>query len=245
MRHRNELRFSSTANPRGAVTSMTCMPAGGVPTLLKAIEPLLDHSTRGVTGRSLGQLLGDTPARPTWQATIRSLDNPVKPSGSLVTLHGTLAPRGLCSRRRRAVELCLHTGALRSCSNRQRMSLGESTTPWESRRGTSWSCETQALWRRNARSRLLTHPQVSRRGGRQRYGSCLRCAMSGTAYGTVILHCCPESAVGGPLALVTDGDLIELDVAERRLDLLVAPEVLAAPIDVESPMRAARLAEAV
>jgi dihydroxy-acid dehydratase len=50
--------------------------------------------------------------------------------------------------------------------------------------------------------------------------------MSGTAYGTVVLHCCPESAVGGPLALVRDGDQISLDVAARRLDLLVdGPEL--------------------
>ena len=45
--------------------------------------------------------------------------------------------------------------------------------------------------------------------------------MSGTAYGTVVLHCAPEAAVGGPLALVRDGDTIELDAAEGRLELLV------------------------
>jgi len=45
--------------------------------------------------------------------------------------------------------------------------------------------------------------------------------MSGTSYGTVVLHCSPESAVGGPLALVRDGDIIRLDVSARRLDLLV------------------------
>ncbi len=51
--------------------------------------------------------------------------------------------------------------------------------------------------------------------------------MSGTAFGTVILHIAPEAAVGGPLALVRDGDEIELDVENRRLDLMVSPEVLA------------------
>jgi dihydroxy-acid dehydratase len=51
--------------------------------------------------------------------------------------------------------------------------------------------------------------------------------MSGTAYGTVVLHVAPEAAVGGPLALVQDGDTIRLDVAARRLDLLVADEELA------------------
>ena len=50
--------------------------------------------------------------------------------------------------------------------------------------------------------------------------------MSGTAFGTVILHVSPEAAVGGPLALVETGDEIELDVENRRLDLLVSREVL-------------------
>jgi dihydroxy-acid dehydratase len=52
--------------------------------------------------------------------------------------------------------------------------------------------------------------------------------MSGTAYGTVILHVAPEAAAGGALALVRDGDLIDLDVAGRRLELLVSEEELAA-----------------
>ncbi len=50
--------------------------------------------------------------------------------------------------------------------------------------------------------------------------------MSGTAYGTVVLHCAPESAVGGPLALVQTGDMIELDVAARKLQLHVSDEEL-------------------
>jgi dihydroxy-acid dehydratase len=51
--------------------------------------------------------------------------------------------------------------------------------------------------------------------------------MSGTAYGTVVLHVAPEAAAGGPLALVHDGDMVELDVAERRLHLDVPAEELA------------------
>jgi len=51
--------------------------------------------------------------------------------------------------------------------------------------------------------------------------------MSGTASGTVVLHVCPEAAVGGPLALVRDGDMIELDVAARSLNVLLSAEELA------------------
>ena len=61
--------------------------------------------------------------------------------------------------------------------------------------------------------------------------------MSGTAYGTVVLHVAPEAAVGGPLALVRDGDLIELDVAGRRLELLVSEAELAARRGAGSPHR--------
>jgi L-arabonate dehydrase len=50
--------------------------------------------------------------------------------------------------------------------------------------------------------------------------------MSGTAYGTVVLHVVPEAAAGGTLALVRNGDLIELDVAKRKLQLLVSPKEL-------------------
>ena len=61
--------------------------------------------------------------------------------------------------------------------------------------------------------------------------------MSGTAYGTVVLHTAPEAAAGGPLALVQNGDMIELDVAKRRLHLHVSDAELAAPRGVEAAAR--------
>ena len=63
--------------------------------------------------------------------------------------------------------------------------------------------------------------------------------MSGTAYGTVVLHCAPDAAVGGPLARVRDGDLIELDVPARRLDLRV-PEAELRRREPPAPPHAAR-----
>jgi dihydroxy-acid dehydratase len=66
--------------------------------------------------------------------------------------------------------------------------------------------------------------------------------MSGTSYGTVVLHCSPEAAVGGPLSLVRDGDVIELDAAAGRIDLLVDPGELARrePASVASPLGTTR-----
>jgi dihydroxy-acid dehydratase len=65
--------------------------------------------------------------------------------------------------------------------------------------------------------------------------------MSGTSFGTVVLHVTPESAAGGPLALVTEGDLIEFDLAGRRLDLLVPDEELARRAAAWTPDRSAHV----
>jgi dihydroxy-acid dehydratase len=204
--------------------------AGGVPALLKAIEPLLDRSTRGVTGRTLGQLLADVPPRPEWQTTVRSIDDPVKPPGSLVALRGTLAPRGA------VLKASACSGEL--LTHRGRAVVFESPEDVARRIDDPALRITpqHVLVLRNAGPVGAGMPEagslpIPRYLGELGVKDMVRVSdarMSGTAYGTAILHCCPEAAVGGPLALVADDDLIELNVAERRLDLLVAPEVLAA-----------------
>ena len=62
--------------------------------------------------------------------------------------------------------------------------------------------------------------------------------MSGTSYGTVVLHVSPESAVGGPLAIVKNGDLIELNVPERRLELLVSDREIKSRLEAWRPSEA-------
>ena len=203
--------------------------AGGVPVLLKALAPLLDLSTVGVTGRALADLVGEQSPPPDWQQTIRTLDKPLGPAGALVTLRGSLAPDGAVIKRAAASEALLrHRGP---------------AVVFESAEDAAARIDDPALQitpqhvlvLRNAGPVAAGMPEagslpIPRYLAEQGVRDLVRVSdarMSGTAYGTVVLHCSPEAATGGPLGLVQDGDLIELDVTNRRIDLLVDETELA------------------
>ncbi len=197
--------------------------AGGVPALLKVLEPLLDVSAKTVTGQTLGELLNDTKPPGDWQTTIRSLDAPLGPTGSLAILQGSLAPDGAVLKVAAASEsLLVHRGPAvvfdspeDAAARIDDPSLG--TTP------------DHVMVLRNAGPVGAGMPEagslpIPKHLAAQGVKDMVRVSdarMSGTAYGTVVLHCSPEAAVGGPLALVRDGDTIELNASERRIDLIV------------------------
>jgi dihydroxy-acid dehydratase len=200
--------------------------AGGVPTLLKALAPRLDLSAPTVTGETLGERIDRTDAANDGQSVIRPLDCPLGPSGSLAVLHGSLAPDGAVIKAAAASgELLTHRGP---------------AVVFESPRDVAERIDDptlditpeHVLILRNAGPVAAGMPEagsfpIPRRLAEQGVRDMVRVSdarMSGTAYGTVVLHCCPESAVGGPLALVENGDLIELDVSQRRIDLLVSED---------------------
>ncbi|MER7363107.1 dihydroxy-acid dehydratase [Nonomuraea wenchangensis] len=202
--------------------------SGGLPALLKVLEPLLERETVGVSGKSLGSLIDDTPAREDWQTTIHPLEDPLGAAGSLAVLQGTLAPRGAVIKSAAASpHLMNHTGpalVIDSAQDAQRI-LDDpdlDVTP------------DHVLVLRNAgpiaagmpEAGALPIPAKLAQAGIRDMVRVSDARMSGTSYGTVVLHCDPESAAGGPIALVRDGDLIRLDVAARRLDLLVDEEEL-------------------
>jgi dihydroxy-acid dehydratase len=196
--------------------------AGGVPVLLKALATMLDGDHEGVSRVPLRDLLDGT-QHPSWQRTIRSLDDPVGPSGALAVLRGTLAPGGAVIKVSAATpELLVHKGPAVVFDSpedaaRRLDDPGLELTP------------NHVLVLRNAGPVGAGMPEagsmsIPRRLAEQGVRDMVRISdarMSGTSYGTVVLHCCPESAVGGPLALVHDGDRIRLDVPARRIDLLV------------------------
>ena len=203
--------------------------SGGVPALLKVLEPHLDPATLGVAGQALGTLLEDVRPYSEWQRAIRPLDQPLGPPGSLATLRGTLAPDGAVIKPAAATpELLSYCGpALVFDSPDDAVARIDdpqlNVTP------------EHVLVLRNSGPVAAGMPEcgslpIPRKLAAQGVRDMVRVSdarMSGTAYGTVVLHCAPESAVGGPLAFVEDGDLIELDVSARRIDLLVEPEILA------------------
>ena len=202
--------------------------AGGVPVLLKALEPMLDLDEIGVSGQTLGALLQDVAAPGAWQTAIRTLDAPLGPASSLVVLKGSLAPDGaVLKKATSSPHLHKHRGpaiVFEGPDDAERVddpALG--ITP------------EHVLVLRGAGPVALGMPEAGsmplpKHLAAQGVEDMVRVSdgrMSGTAYGTVALHVAPEAAVGGPLALVRDGDLIELDVEAGRLDLLVPEETLA------------------
>ena len=202
--------------------------AGGVPVLLKALEPMLDLDTAGVSGQTLGALLQNVAAPGAWQTAIRTLDAPLGPASSLVVLKGSLAPDGaVLKKATSSPHLHKHRGpaiVFEGPDDAARVddpALG--ITP------------EHVLVLRGAGPVALGMPEAGsmplpKHLAAQGVEDMVRISdgrMSGTAYGTVALHVAPEAAVGGPLALVRDGDLIELDVEAGRLDLLVPEETLA------------------
>jgi len=203
--------------------------AGGVPVLLKALEPLLELSAMTVTGKTLGETLRDAPPPGDWQTTVRTLESPLGPTESMAIIRGSLAPDGAVLKAAAATKsLFNHRGPAvvfespEDAANRVD-DPGLGITP------------EHVMVLRNAgpvgagmpEAGSMPIPKYLAQAGVRDMVRVSDARMSGTAYGTVILHCSPEAAVGGPLALVRDGDLIELNVGERRLDLLVEEPELA------------------
>ncbi len=203
--------------------------AGGVPALLKALEPLLFKEAKTVTGKTIGELLAETPPPGSWQTTIRSLDKPLGPVGALAVLRGSLAPDGAVIKAAAATPaLMKHRGpaaVFESAEDAQRIddpALGITPEHVLVLR----NCGPVGAGMPEAAS--LPIPKYLAAQGVKDMVRVSDARMSGTAYGTVVLHCSPEAAVGGPLALVRNGDPIELNVEERRIDLVLNPAILEA-----------------
>lgn len=203
--------------------------AGGMPVLLKALEPLLELSAKTVTGKTLGESLRTVSGPGAWQDTIRTLEAPLRPAPAMAVLRGSLAPAGaVIKAAAAAANLLRHRGPAAVFESAED-AVRRLDDPG---RGLT---RDHVLVLRNAGPVAAGMPEVGslpipRYLARQGVEDMVRVSdarMSGTAYGTVVLHVAPEAAVGGPLALVHDGDLIELDVPRGRIDLCVAPEELA------------------
>ena len=196
--------------------------AGGLLAVLSVIREHLDLTCVTANGRTLGENLAN--AKISDADVIRGLDNPVYPSGALIVLKGSLAPRGAVLKRSAATpKLLSHTGPAVVFRNLQDMTdrvddpnlkvtadsvlVLQEAGPVGAPGMPEWG--------------MLPIPKKLLAQGVRDMVRISDARMSGTSYGTCVLHVCPESRVGGPLALVRDGDLIRLDAAARSLDLLV------------------------
>jgi dihydroxy-acid dehydratase len=224
--------------PCGAGLVQDFHEAGGLVALAAELLPagLLDGTALLADGRSVAQAAQEhVPARP---GVIRSVAHPVLPAPTLVALHGSLAPSGAVVKVAAASsDLCQHTGRAVVFDDYADMRARLDDPELEV------SAEDVIVVRQCGPVGVPGMPEwgmapIPARLAAAGVRDMVRISdgrMSGTSFGTVVLHVAPEAAVGGPLALVEDGDLIRLDVTARAIDLLVAPEELARRRDQWSP----------
>jgi dihydroxy-acid dehydratase len=220
----------ANVRPSGTYHMEDLAEAGGIPGVMKVLAPLLAREARTVTGQTLGAMLDGLPAPGAWQDAIAPLERPLRAEGGLAILRGSLAPDGAVLKVSAATPALLrHRGP--ACVFRDLADLsarvddpGLPVTP------------DSVLVLQNAgpvggpgmpEAGSLPIPARLLAAGVRDMVRVSDARMSGTAGGTVVLHVAPEAAVGGPLALVRDGDPIALDAEARRLDLLVEPAELA------------------
>jgi dihydroxy-acid dehydratase len=197
--------------------------AGGVPKLMAQLGDLLDLDAKTITGATLRDVVAGAEEVP-GQDAIRPRDNPIKPEGAMAVLHGNLAPRGAVIKHSAASpKLLQHTGRAVVFESVEDMTLRVDDPALD-------VTADDVLVLRNAGPKgapgmpeagYLPIPKKLARTGVKDMVRISDARMSGTAFGTIVLHITPESAVGGPLALVRNGDMVRLDVAKRSIDLLV------------------------
>jgi dihydroxy-acid dehydratase len=203
--------------------------AGGVPRLLHELRDLLDLDAENVAGVPLGELIAQVDMRDA-QDVIRPRGDPVHAGGSMAVLRGNLAPRGAIVKQSAATpRLLQHSGRAVVFDSLDDLAARIDAPELDVR-------ADDVLVLRNAgpvgapgmpEAGYLPIPKKLATEGVKDMVRISDARMSGTAFGAIVLHVTPEAALGGPLALVRDGDQIRLDVAGRRLDVLVDDDELA------------------
>ena len=223
----NELSDSTPVlvdlKPTGQHYMSDLYAAGGIGAVLRELKPLLHLECMTVSGETLGEVLEKHSA---WvdRAVVREFKNPISPVGGLVALFGSLAPKGAILKR---------SAADPSLFEKEGRAVVFSSLDDLAARIDDPALDVKAddfLVLQNAGPKsgyampeagYLPIPARLARAGVKDMVRISDARMSGTAFGTIVLHVSPEAAVGGPLALVKNGDRIKLSVRERRIDLVV------------------------
>jgi len=227
----DETPFITNVKPSGAYTVEELYHAGGIHGVMKELAPLLDTSVMTASGRTMAENLKN--ARIKNRQIIRPLSDPLQPSGGLRIVRGNLAPDGAVIKTAAATPaLCVHTGPAAILPERgprgQRQSYGRHQEEVDAKFA-NITADHVIISRykgpvgapgmpEGGNAGLPTH--LLREGVRDMV-RVVDHRMSGTSYGTVVLHVAPEAAIGGPLAIVEDGDMIELDADAGKINLLV------------------------
>ena len=197
--------------------------AGGAATILRELRPLLNLDCVTVSGKSLGANL-DASAPAFAQEVVRPFSNPIFGEGGIAVLRGNLAPNGAIIKQAAATpQLLQHTGRAVVFANLEDLADRIDRDDLD-------VTANDVLVLQNAGPKGAPgmpesgYTPIPRKLARQGVKDMVRISdarMSGTAFGTIVLHVSPEAAIGGPLALVRTGDRIRLDTAGRRIDVLI------------------------
>jgi dihydroxy-acid dehydratase len=203
--------------------------AGGVGAVLRELKPLLDLDCMTITGETLGQRLAAEADGYVDRRVIKTAADPIEPRGGIVALFGTLAPDGALLKRSAATPALFEKTARTVVFSSLEDMAARIDDPELDVRADDIVVLQNAGPRSSAampEAGFLPIPKKLLALGVKDMVRISDARMSGTAYGTIVLHVAPEAAVGGPLGLVRTGDRIRLSVTERRLDLLVDQEEL-------------------
>ena len=211
--------------------------AGGVGGVLRELKPLLHLDTMNILGQTLEDRLSE-PLEWVDRDVIRSFDDPISPQGGLITLSGNIAPQGAIFKRAAATPSLFESEGravvfenLEDLANRiddPELDITEGDIMVLKNAGPVAAGMPEAGY--------LPIPKKLARAGVKDIVRISDARMSGTAFGTIVLHIAPETARGGPLASVQTGDRIRLSVKEKSIELLVDDEEIARRLaDYRSP----------
>jgi dihydroxy-acid dehydratase len=230
--------FLVDVKPSGRYLMEDFYYAGGVPAVLRELAPLLQLDAATVAGKTLGKTLSDAPTHK--HPLIRSLADPLAAEGGLAVLTGSLAPSGAVLKVSAAsANLLTHEGRAVVFEDHDDMARRIDAPDLD-------VSPDDVLVMRNAGPvggpgmpewGFLPIPEKLLKAGVRDMVRVSDARMSGTAFGTVVVHVAPESADGGPLAAVRNGDRIRLDASNRRLDLCVADDEIAHRLAESRPPR--------
>ena len=209
--------------PSGAYYMEHFHHAGGVARLMRELADTLHLDCPNVGGTTLGEVISSAEDVP-GQSVIFARDKPLKSTGALAVLHGNLAPRGALIKQ--------------SAASKELMSWSGRAVVFDSVEDMAQRIDDPALDVMEGDILVLRHagpkgapgmpeagympiPRKLAKAGVRDMVRVSDARMSGTAFGTIILHITPEAAEGGPLALVENGDRIMLDVPGRRIDVMI------------------------
>jgi dihydroxy-acid dehydratase len=201
--------------------------AGGLPAVMKEIAHLLRPEARTVSGHTMAEQIAS--AENFNPEVIRPVNNPLTPQGGLAVLRGNLAPNGAIIKPSAATpSLMVHRGQAIVFETIEdfKARIDDPDLPiTENSVMVLKNCGPKGYPGMAEVGNMALPKKLLEKGVRDLV-RISDARMSGTAFGTVILHVAPEAAIGGPLALVKDGDWIEVNVPARTLNLVVSDEEL-------------------